>query len=131
MLYYFLDIPALYNYSPEIKNAKLQYEKAQLEYNSIINITKNVIHTNYDKFVIAQENVEHYKSILDESNRILSLSKQRYQKGKTALTNLIVVEHSHQELLNEFLAAMGVYYNAYIALLQEVGLDNFTIDIDL
>ena len=126
-----LDIPALYNYSPEIKNAKLQYEKAQLEYNSIINITKNVIHTNYDKFVIAQENVEHYKSILDESNRILSLSKQRYQKGKTPLTNLIVVEHSHQELLNEFLAAMGVYYNAYIALLQEVGLDNFTIDIDL
>ena len=126
-----LDIPALYNYSPEIKNAKLQYEKAQLEYNSIINITKNVIHTNYDKFVIAQENVEHYKSILDESNRILSLSKQRYQKGKTPLTNLIVVEHSHQELLNEFLAAMGVYYNAYIALLQEVGLDNFTIDVDL
>ena len=126
-----LDIPALYNYSPEIKNAKLQYEKAQLEYNSIINITKNVIHTNYDKFIIAQENVEHYKSILEESNRILALSKQRYQKGKTALTNLIVVEHSHQELLNEFLAAMGVYYNAYIALLQEVGLDNFTIDIDL
>lgn len=126
-----LDLPVLYNYSPEIKNAKLEYEKAQLEYNSIINVTKNVIHTNYDKFVMAQENVEHYKSILAESSRILELSKQRYQKGSTALTNIIVVEHTHQELLNEFLTAMGVYYNAYIALLQEVGLDNFTIDIDL
>lgn len=126
-----VDIPSLYLYTPEIKNAKLEYEKAQLEYNSIINITKNVIHTNYDKFVMAQENVEHYRDIIDESRRILNLSKQRYQKGKTALTNLIVVEHSHQELLNEFLDAMGIYYNAYIALLQEIGLDNFTIDVDL
>lgn len=119
-----LDVPALYNYSPEIKNAKLNYEKAQLEYNSIINITKNVIHTNHDKFVIAKENVEHYDEILKESKEILKLSKQRYQKGKTSLTGLIVVEHAHQELLNEYLAAIGVYYNAYIALLQEIGSDN-------
>ena len=125
------DIPALYQYTPEIKSAKLEYEKSQLEYNSIINITKNVIHTNYDKFVMAQENVEHYRDIMDESKKILELSKQRYQKGKTSLTNLIVVEHSHQELLNEFLDAMQIYYNAYMALLQEICLDNFTIDVDL
>ena len=126
-----LDIPALYNYSPEIKNAKLEYEKAQLEYNSIVNITKNIIHTNHDKFVIAQENVSHYKDILDESNKILKLSKQRYKKGKTTLTGLLVVEHAHQELLNEYIDAIGIYYNAYIALLQEVCIDNFTVVVDL
>lgn len=126
-----IDVPALYRYTPEIKNAKLEYDKAQLEYNSIINITKNVIHTNYDKFVMAQENVGHYKEIVEESNKILNLSKQRYKKGNTSLASLIIVEHSHQELLNEYLEAVRAYYNAYIALLQEVGLDNFTIDIDL
>ena len=126
-----VDIPALYRYTPEIKSAQLECEKAQLEYNSIINVTKNVIHTNHDKFIIAQENVEHYKDILDESAKILNLSKQRYKKGETSLTNLIVVMHSHQELLNEFLEAMKTYYNAYIDLLQELGMDNFTIDIDL
>ncbi len=120
-----IDIPSLYLYTPEIKNAKLNYEKAQLEYNSIINITKNVIHTNHDKFVIAKENVNHYNSILNESNQILKLSKQRYQKGKTTLTGLIVVEHAHQELLNEYISAIGIYYNAYIALLQEIGVDSF------
>ncbi len=125
------DIPALYRYTPEIKNAKLEYDKAQLEYNSITNITKNVIHTNYDKFIMAQENVGHYKEIVEESNKILNLSKQRYKKGKTSLANLIIVEHSHQELLNEYLEAVRAYYNSYIALLQEIGLDNFTIDIDL
>ena len=126
-----VDIPSLYLYTPEIKSAKLELDKAQLEYNSIINITKNVIHTNHDKFIMAQENVEHYKDILDESNKILNLSKQRYKKGQTSLTNLIIVEHSHQELLNEFIDAMKEYYNAYMALLQELGLDNWTIDIDL
>lgn len=120
-----LDVPVLYRYTPEIETAKLNYEKAQLEFNSIINITKNVIHTNHDKFIIAKENVEHYIEILDESREILKLSKQRYQKGKTQLTNLIVVEHSHQDILNEYLNAMGVYYNAYIALLQEIGVDSF------
>lgn len=126
-----LDIPALYRYTPEIKNSKLEYEKAQLEYNSIINITKNIIHTNHDKFVIAQENVEHYKDILEESKKVLKLAKQRYQKGNATLTSLIIVEHSHQELLNEYLSAIGVYYNAYIALLQEIGVDNLSAVADL
>ena len=126
-----IDIPALYLYTPEIESAKLELDKAQLEYNSIINITKNIIHTNHDKFIMAQENIEHYKDILEESNRILNLSKQQYKKGQTSLTNLIIIEHSHQELLKEFIDAMKEYYNAYISLLQELGLDNLTIDIDL
>lgn len=126
-----LDIPSLYLYEPEIKNAKLELEKSQLEFNSIINIAKNKISTNYDKFIIAQENVGYYSGIINESRKILDLSKQRYRKGQTSLVNLVVYEHSHQELLNEFLNAMGQYYNAYIALLTEVGLENFSIDIDL
>lgn len=125
------EIPSLYLYTPEIKNAKLEYDKAQLEYNSIINITKNVIHTNYDKFVMAQENVEHYRDIIDNSNEILKLSKQRYKKGKAPLTALIVVEQSHQDLLQEYMAALGVYYTAYIELLQEIGTDNLPVTQNL
>ena len=33
--------------------------------------------------------------------------------------------------INEFLDAMGVYYNTYIDLLTELGMENFSIDIDL
>lgn len=126
-----IDIPSLYLYTPEIQSAKLELDKVQLEYNSIINITKNIIHTNHDKFIMAQENVEHYKAIMDESNKILNLSKLQYKKGQTSLTNLIIVEHTHQELLKEFIDAMKEYYNAYMSLLKELGLDNLTIDIDL
>lgn len=126
-----LDIPSLYLYTPEVKNAKLEYEKAQLGYNSIINITKNIISTNYDKFKMAQENVGYYYSMIDESRRILDLSKQKYEKGQATITNLIVIEHSHQDLLKEFLNSIGTYYNAYIALLTELGMENFSIDIDM
>src|SRR5574344_317672 len=125
------EIPSLYLYTPEIKNAKLEYEKAQLEYNLIINITKNIIHTDYDKLIIAKVNLEHYKSIVNESNEILKLSKQKYKKGQMPLTSLIVIEHSHQELLNEYLSAIGVYYNSYIDLLKEVGTDNLSSVSDL
>ncbi len=125
------DIPMLYLYTPEIQNAKLELEKAQLEYNSILNITKNIIYTNYDKFMMAQENVGYYQNIIGESKKILNLSKQLYKKGQISITNLIVVEHSHQELLNEYLAAIGVYYNAYISLLTELGMENLSVDIDL
>ena len=34
-----IDIPSLYLYTPEIKSAKLEFDKAQLEFNSIINIS--------------------------------------------------------------------------------------------
>ncbi len=126
-----VDMPILHTYAPEIRSAKLEYEKAQLEYNSIMNITKNIILTNYDKFVMAQENVNHYKNMIDKSKRLLSLSKQKYKKKDSALADLIIVEHSHQELLNEYLEAIGIYYNAYIALLTELGMENFSVDIDL
>ena len=43
----------------------------------------------------------------DDSRKILSLSKQKYKKGETSMTNLIVIEHSHQELLNEFLDGLS------------------------
>ena len=119
-----MEIPLLYQYTPDINNAKLNHEKAELDYNSKINITKNTVKTNYDKFIIAQENVSHYQEIINESEELLKLSKQRYKKGEAPLTSLIITEHSHQTLLNEYISAVGVYFNSYIALLQIIGLED-------
>lgn len=117
------EIPSLYLYDPEIKNAKIEYEKAKLEYNSIINVTKNIVHKNHDKFIIAQENVSHYQEILDASEEVMKISKMRYQKGKVPLTSLIVAEQSHQTILNEYITAIGVYFNSYLDLLQTIGVE--------
>lgn len=118
------DMPVLYRYTPEIESAKLAIEQTELDYKARVNITKNTLKTNYDKFLIAKENVEHYSDILDESKEILKLAKARYQKGQANLMNLIINEHTHQEYLNEYINAVGVYYNTYIAILKEMGVDS-------
>lgn len=120
------DLPLLYQYTPEIKSAIIAVEKTELDYKARVNITKNTLKTNYDKFLIAKENVHHYDEIINESNQILKLSREHYQKGKGSLMNMIINEHTHQEYMNEYISAVGVYYNTYIALIKEMGLDSFT-----
>lgn len=118
------DLPILYQYTPEIKAAVLSVEKTELEYLAKVNITKNTLKTNYEKFTIAKENVSHYSAILDESNQILKLSKAKYKNGKSSIINLIINEHTHQEYLNEYIAAVGTYYNTYIEILRDMGVDS-------
>lgn len=120
------DLPLLYQYTPEIKSAMIAVEKTELDYKARVNITKNTLKTNYDKFLIAKENVHHYDEIINESNQILKLSREHYKKGKGSLMNMIINEHTHQEYMNEYISAVGVYYNTYIALIKEMGLDSFT-----
>lgn len=117
------DLPVLYQYTPEIKAAMIAIEKTELDYQARVKVTQNTLKTNYEKFLIAKENVGHYNAIIDESNEILSLSRARYKKGKSSLMNLIINEHTHQEYLNEYISAVGVYYNTYIALLRDMGVD--------
>ena len=51
------------------------------------------------------------------------MSEQRYAKGDTQLLNLFIIENSHQEILNEYISAMQVYYNAYLDLIHNMGHD--------
>ena len=118
------DLPVLYQYTPEIKAAMTAVEKTELDYQAKIKVTRNTLKTNYEKFLMARENVGHYDSIINESNEILKLSRTRYQKGKTSLMNLIINEHTHQEYLNEYINAVSTYYNTYISLLKDMGVDS-------
>ncbi len=118
------DLPLLYRYTPEIKSAITAVEKAELDYQAKVKVTKNTLKTDYEKFLIAKENVGHYDAIIAESNEILKLSRQRYKTGKSTLMNLIINEHTHQEYLNEYVTAVSTYYNTYIALLKDMGVDS-------
>ena len=118
------DLPLLYRYTPEIKSAITAVEKTELDYQAKVKVTKNTLKTDYEKFLIAKENVGHYDAIIAESNEILKLSRQRYKTGKSTLMNLIINEHTHQEYLNEYVTAVSTYYNTYIALLKDMGVDS-------
>lgn len=74
-----VNIPIFYNYSPEIKNAKLEIEKAQLNYNSTQYKALNDLNNAYEKFVTAKTNLNYY------NEKLLKNSEEMIKDFKTEL----------------------------------------------
>ena len=82
-----VNLPLLYNYSPEIKNAKLQLEQAQLRYESTKNKATSNLMSAYEKFIIAQKNLNYYNSdLISNSKEILKIAAQNYAQEKSDVT---------------------------------------------
>ncbi len=118
-----LDLPVLYTYRPDIDKAKFTLEKAKMDKVSFENKLKITLKQNYNNFKYSKQNMEYYKEILEESNEILDMVTKRYQKGETALINLIMTENNHQQVLNEYLVAMDLYYEVYLDMMHNMGHD--------
>lgn len=119
----FADVPIFYTYGPERQAAAITLEKAKMDKLSFENKLKIILKQEYNNFKFAKANMEFYKEILAESDRILRLSTERYIKNETQLVSLLVVENSHQEILNEYITAMEFYYMTYLALMRNMGHD--------
>lgn len=115
------NIPLLYQYTPEIKNARLQVEQKQLAYNSLRNKAFMNIHSAYEQFITAQENLNYYNDILlSESKQFVTMARRSYQVGKTSMTDFIFVEQSYKAIMMGYVFALNDYYNAWIRILREV-----------
>lgn len=117
------NIPILYTYRPEIDKAKIILEKAKMDKTSFENKLKITLKQNYNNFKFAKENMIYYKEILKESDEILKMSTNRYREGKTTLMNLILIENAHQQILNEYVVAMEIYYSVYLDMMHNMGHD--------
>lgn len=117
------DIPILYSYGPDIKKAKITLDRANLDKDSFENHLKYALKQDYNEFKYAKANMDHYKNILDESNKLLKTYSKRYEKGQTSLQNFIQVETMHQETLKDYIGATQVYYDSYLNLMHNVGHD--------
>lgn len=117
------DIPILYSYGPDIKKAKITLDRANLDKDSFENHLKYALKQDYNEFKYAKANMDHYKNILDESNKLLKTYSKRYEKGQTSLQNFIQVETMHQETLKDYIGATQAYYDSYLNLMHNVGHD--------
>lgn len=118
-----LDMPLLYTYRPEVNRAKIVLERAKIDRVSFENQLKFALKQDYNKFKYAKENMNYYKDILQDSETILQMSRDRYAKGQTVLLNVFINENAHREILNEYIDAMQIYYRAYLELMHNVGHD--------
>ena len=118
-----LDMPLLYTYRPEVNRAKIILERAKIDRVSFENQLKFALKQDYNKFKYAKENMNYYKEILQDSETILQMSRDRYAKGQTVLLSVFIIENSHKDILNEYIDAMQIYYRAYLELMHNVGHD--------
>lgn len=117
------NLPVLYTYRADIDKAKFVLEKAKMDKVSFENKLKITLKQNYNNFKYSKENMNYYKEILKESNEILEMVTKRYENGETAFINLIMTENNHQQVLNEYLVAMDLYYSEYLDMMHNVGHD--------
>lgn len=117
------DIPILYSYSPDIKKAKIVLERSNIDKDSFENHLRYALKQDYNEFKYAKANMEHYKNILSESQKLMNTYSKRYEKGQTSLQNFIQVETMHQETLKDYIGAAQVYYDSYLNLMHNVGHD--------
>ena len=124
-----VNIPIFYSYRPEIRNAKLEIEKANLDYISTVNKAKKDIEIAYENFITAQLNLESYNDkILKDSEDLFALFEKKYKSENVDFATLAAVEESYQDLIVGYSEALSDYYISWINFLREINSENFSFE---
>lgn len=118
-----LDVPVLYNFTPEIQKAQIYLERSKAGKKAYEHQLKYELKKDYNTFKYSAENMEHSKKILEESKKIVRLSTEGYVSGKNTYTDLVINENGHQEVLSQYLNAMSRHFYSYLELMQDIGHD--------
>ncbi len=123
-----VNIPLFYSFKPEIQNARMEVNQAELKYTSTENKAINDLHSAYEKFLTAKLNLNYYNdNLLKNSNELIKVAKKNYAQGKSSLTTLIVMEQSYRSIVAGYTYALADYYNCWINFLREVNVENFSL----
>ncbi len=119
-----MDLPLLYKYTPEIQNARLELEKKELNKISIKNSVVQELKKAYGQFELARKNLNYYREeLLETSAKTLKSTEENYAKGKTDLSNLILMEQAHMGIMMNYIDALSCYYTEWIELLTEINVE--------
>ena len=123
-----VNIPIFYTFSPEIKNAKIALEQANLRYNSVVDELIKDITGAYASFNTARTNLNDYNSkIIGDSFILMSYAKENYKKDKSDLISLIVMEKCYKEIIIGYTHALVDYCKSWTALLRVLDVDSLSL----
>lgn len=66
-----VNLPLLYNFTPEIKNAAIKLEQAELKYTSAQNRAVKDVSAAYERFLTAADNLNHYEKNIVAGSKAL------------------------------------------------------------
>lgn len=118
-----MDVPILYNYTPDIQKAELFLARNKANKKVYEYQLKYALKKDYNIFKYSAENMEYSRQILEDSTRIVKLSTENYIKGKNPYSDLVINENAHQDILSSYLNAMSRHFYSYLELMQDIGHD--------
>ena len=118
-----MDLPILYNYTPDIQKADLFLQRSKANKKAYEHQLKYELKKDYNIFKYSAENLEYSKEILADSKRIVELSTKRYIDAKNNYSDLIVNANAHQEVLTQYLSIISRHFYSYLELMQDIGHD--------
>lgn len=118
-----LDLPVLYNFTPDIQKADLFLERSKASKRAYEYQLKYELKKDYNVFKYSAENLEYSKEILADSKKIVELSTKRYIDAKNNYSDLIVNANAHQEVLTQYLSIVSRHFYSYLELMQDIGHD--------
>ncbi len=123
------NIPLLYMYNPEVKNARIEITQKEIAYNNIQHHALMNLHSAYAEFLTAQANLNYYDDVLlTESNQFLFMARKSYELGKTNITNYIFIEQQYKNIMLAYIKALTDYYKAWTRVLREVNDEELKLD---
>lgn len=116
-----INIPLVYRYQPEIKNAINDIERAKLKYEDIqIDIIRD-IQDAWEKYTIAKNNLNFYNDeLLKNSHELLEASIKGLKNKELDITGFIVSKKLYLELMLGYNETLAEYYISYALLLKEM-----------
>ncbi len=125
-----VNLPLFYTYKPEIKNAKLEIEQANINYASTVNKAKKNLEIAYEKFTTARLILKNYdENILKDTDILFKNFEKMYQSTNVDFSALVSIEETYYDLVNGYSSALIDYYVGWIDFLRELNTENFAVQL--
>lgn len=118
------NIPIFYRYKPEIKNAEIEIEKANLAYYDLETDIIRDITDAWEKFIVARNNLNFYdEELLSNSKELIKETVSDLANNKIDLTSFLVSKKLYIEMSLGYKQALCEYYTSFAELLREMNTD--------
>jgi cobalt-zinc-cadmium efflux system outer membrane protein len=119
-----IDLPFFSRNQGEIKKSMYLKEQSQQNLVTIEKTIETEVSNAYNSYLTQQKNIEHYKNILVQSERILNSVRYAYLKGGTTIIDLLEAQRSWLDTRQQYYDTEMQYRKATIELLFVTGLIN-------
>lgn len=123
-IYASIDLPFFDRNQGEIKKSYLLKQQAEQQLSTVQSRVETEITIAFASYQIQQQNIENFKSVLEQSQSILENVRYAYLKGGTTIIDFLEAQRSWLETQQQYYDAVHQYRESYIQLLYSTGLIN-------